>query len=163
MQPTALKRISSPSRRPPAVGDAPPSILYVEDDDSTWALTERHLRGRFKIERARNSDEALNLLQRKAYNLILLDIELGVSQLDGVALCRLLRGKSDPAASKISPPSGLEGVPIVFVTAFAARYTKEELVASGADDVVTKPVDYTRLLLVSSRLLVRHVVAKDGA
>jgi DNA-binding response OmpR family regulator len=45
--------------------------------------------------------------------------------------------------------------PVVFVTAYSARYDKPSLIDAGGDDVVTKPVDYTRRLLVSSRLLVR--------
>ena len=50
--------------------------------------------------------------------------------------------------------------PVVFVTAYSARYDKPSLIEAGADDVITKPVDYTRLLLVSSRLLVRDVQAR---
>jgi CheY-like chemotaxis protein len=49
----------------------------------------------------------------------------------------------------------------VFVTAHAAQYSKDTLRAVGGDEVVTKPVDYTRLLLVSSRLLLGHVLARE--
>ncbi len=153
-----LKRISSTGVRQAANEASRPRILYVEDDDPTWEVTERYLRDRFSIERARSSEQALDLLRRKEFDLILLDIELGGSELDGIALCRVLRGKPELRHAMMAAPRGLRDVPIVFVTAYSARYPKEELLAAGADDVVTKPVDYTRLLLVSSRLLVRHVV-----
>ncbi len=154
----ALKRITpfNPTSRTMAT-QARPRILYVEDDDATWLVTERYLRERYDIERARNSDEALRLLNDRRFDLILLDIELGGSELDGMSLCRVLRGRAEQRHARIHMPEGLEAVPIVFVTAYVARYPKEELLELGADEVVTKPVDYTRLLLVSSRLLVRSV------
>lgn len=151
-------RMSNVSGTRLAVQEQQHRILYVEDDDSTWQITERYLRHRYDIERARNSDQALQLLNEKRFDLILLDIELAGSTLDGIALCRVLRGKADLRHVAIPKPSGVDNIPIVFVTAYAGRYPKVELLAAGGDDVVTKPVDYTRLLLVSSRLLVRHVV-----
>jgi CheY-like chemotaxis protein len=139
-----------------------PNILYVEDDDANWRVTERFLRGKYRLSRARNSDEAAALLSREKYDLILLDIELSGSRHDGIEICRLLRGRSGgPDAS--DPRWQAHGVPIVFVTAYAARYSKEALLEAGADDVVTKPVDYTRLLLVSSRLIVRSLKGSPGS
>jgi CheY-like chemotaxis protein len=153
----ALRRVSSFNLTRTVVDKEQQRILYVEDDDATWQVTERYLRERYTIERARNSDEALQMLREKPFNLILLDIELAGSALDGIALCRVLRGKPDPRHARYSQPPGMDGVPIVFVTAYTARYPKEELLAMGADEAVTKPVDYTRLLLVSSRLLLSGV------
>ncbi len=149
-----LKRIQPFGGARPSGGGGRSRILYVEDDDPTWQLTERYLRDKYEIVRARTSQEALSLLSRQRYDLILLDIELARSDMDGIALCRLLRGKASPRVVNTALPAGAADVPIVFVTAYAARYPKEELLQAGANDVVTKPVDYTRLLLVSSRLLV---------
>lgn len=153
----SLKRISNFNLSRASLGEERHRILYVEDDDATWQVTERFLRDRYDIERAKNSDEALLLLREKRFNLILLDIELAGSQLDGIALCRVLRGRPESRHQRITVPPGIDQVPIVFVTAYTARYPKEELLAAGADEAVTKPVDYTRLLLVSSRLLVSRV------
>ena len=152
----APRRTSQGDRREPL-----PRILYVEDEDANWRVTERFLRGRYRLSRARNSDEAAALLSSEKYDLILLDIELSSSRHDGIEICKLLRGKSsDPDAS--DPRWRGHEAPIVFVTAYAARYSKEALLEAGADDVVTKPVDYTRLLLVSSRLIVRSVRGSPG-
>lgn len=154
-----LKRLSQFNMSRPQPSGSRHRILYVEDDDATWQVTERYLRGHYDIERAKNSEEALHLLRERTFNLILLDIELAGSGLDGISLCRLLRGRLDTVPRRISVPPGVDQIPIVFVTAYSARYPKEELLAAGADEAVTKPVDYTRLLLVSSRLLVSSVNA----
>lgn len=153
----ALRRVSSCNLTRTVSNAEQQRILYVEDDDATWQVTERYLRDRYSIERARNSDEALQQLREKKFNLILLDIELSGSTLDGIALCRVLRGIPEPQHARYSQPPGIDQIPIIFVTAYTARYPKEELLAVGADEAVTKPVDYTRLLLVSSRLLVSGV------
>ena len=55
-----------------------------------------------------------------------------------------------------------DDTPVVFVTAYASRYSKETLLnKAAADDVITKPVDFTRLRLVTSRLIVKDLLKKD--
>lgn len=129
-------------------------ILYVEDEDANWEVTALQLRGKYLLTRASTSAEALSLLARERFDLILLDIQLSGSELDGIQICRALRSRQPHHSA--APPVPLD-TPIVFVTAYSARYDKQTLLDAGADDVVTKPVDYTRLLLVSSRLIVRAV------
>jgi CheY-like chemotaxis protein len=149
-----LKRVGPVSQRAPTKPLA--NILYVEDEDANWQVTELHLRGKYNLKRAVNSSEALAALEREHFDLLLLDIQLKGSELDGIQLCRAIRAglRSDAARRE-----AIMQMPIVFVTAYSARYDKPALIEAGGDDVVTKPVDYTRLLLVSSRLLVRAVQA----
>ena len=111
----------------------------------------RASRDKYRLKRAANSRDALSLLAHERFDLILLDIQLSGSQLDGIQICRAIRGglRGGPNAEFARQ------TPIVFVTAYAARYDRQSLIEAGGDDVVTKPVDYTRLLLVSSRLLLR--------
>lgn len=149
----ALKRIGVPSHRVGAP-KALAKILYVEDEDANWQVTELHLRGKYHLKRAVNSTEALAALEREHFDLLLLDIQLKGSELDGIQLCRAIRGGTRAGSPR---HEALAQMPIVFVTAYSARYDKPALLEAGGDDVVTKPVDYTRLLLVSSRLLVRGV------
>jgi len=129
-------------------------ILYVEDEDANWEVTALQLRGKYLLTRASTSTEALSLLARERFDLILLDIQLSGSELDGIQICRALRSRQPHHGAAPAVPLD---TPIVFVTAYSARYDKQTLLDAGADDVVTKPVDYTRLLLVSSRLIVRAV------
>lgn len=151
----ALKRLSRPVSRGTPSGVLS-KILYVEDEDANWQVTELHLRGRYDIRRALNSTEALAMLEREEFDLILLDIQLSGSPLDGIQICRTIRSGVRPG---IPRREEIMKTPIVFVTAYSARYDKPALLEAGGDDVVTKPVDYTRLLLVSSRLMVRSARA----
>jgi CheY-like chemotaxis protein len=147
-----LKRLGPPSQRTPAKALA--NILYVEDEDANWQVTELHLRGKYHLKRAVNSAEALAALEREPFDLLLLDIQLKGSELDGIQLCRAIRAGVRPGLPR---RDAIMRMPIVFVTAYSARYDKPALIEAGGDDLVTKPVDYTRLLLVSSRLLERGV------
>ncbi len=150
----ALARMSPTFSRNISPGAAQGRVLYVEDEDANWKITERYLRGKFELKRARSSSEALSLVGTQSFDLLLLDIELAGSELDGLGLCRVFRGTAPPPQGFRRPGWLTEAVPIVFVTAYTARYPREELLRLGANEVVTKPVDYTRLLLVSSRLIV---------
>jgi len=158
----ALQRLQ-PAFRPQRGEAGRGRILYVEDDDANWRVTERYLRSKYELRRGRNSGEAFELLSREVFQLLLLDIELAGSDHDGIGICRILRG-IEPLPRGFTRPEWLdEAVPIVFVTAYAARYPREELLALGGNEVVTKPVDYTRLLLVSSRLMVRRIHDSEPA
>jgi CheY-like chemotaxis protein len=149
-----LKRIEKPG--PTAASGGLSKILYVEDEDSNWEVTRLHLRGKYMLRRAKNSDEAFRLLAIESFDLILLDIQLSGSELDGLEICKRIRDTAkDPATATMLRPD----TPIVFVTAYSARYDKAELLALGGDEVVTKPVDYTRLLLVSARLILRGLTS----
>ncbi len=153
----ALTRLKPGSPNIPSTLASVPRILYVEDEDANWRITERYLRGKYELVRARNSAEAFDIMGRVRFDLVLLDIELAGSAHDGLTICRILRGAA-PAPNGFRPPPWLGAhLPIVFVTAYSTRYPREELLKNGANEVVTKPVDYTRLLLVSSRLLVQRV------
>ena len=53
--------------------------------------------------------------------------------------------------------------PIVFVTAYAGLHSRDELKASGARDVISKPVDFTHLLMLLSRLSLEGAVSEIHA
>jgi CheY-like chemotaxis protein len=141
-------------------------VLYVEDDDSVWEVTEFALQKEFALTRAKNALEAFAALRREEYEIILMDIELSGSDFDGIQITQLLKGKDIKkileAKQMRVPPTYTRGVtngdaPIFFVTAYANRYDRATLIGAGGDDVVFKPVDYTRLALVMSRALVRGI------
>ena len=136
-----------------------PTVLYVEDEDVNWEVTEKSVRDRYHLIRARNAGEALQELGKRNFDLILMDIQLSGSDLNGIELTTALRGKpgSKRSAGGMSVP--LVSTPIVFVTAYTARYSREELLAAGGDDLVTKPISVTGLLLVMSRLSMRALRA----
>ncbi|MBN1612215.1 MAG: response regulator [Polyangiaceae bacterium] len=149
---------SAPQRRRAKLADSVSKILYVEDEDANWEVTELSLRGKFGLTRARDSREAFERVAVEPFDLILMDIQLSGSDLNGIETCKALSGRQTDRL-----PDYAQGVhtacPIVMVTAYSSLYTREELLAAGARDLVVKPVDFTHLLMVISRLIVRGALS----
>ena len=164
---------SNPPRRrllsnPPSMGERA-RILYVEDEDLIWDVTETALSDRYTIHRAKTASEAFQRLAQSTYHLILMDIQLEGSDMDGITLTRILKGLyrgSRPAdveyLERLAPlgPLLVDGVcpiPIVFVTAYSGRDRKQDLLDAGAEEVMVKPVNFTRLSLLIARIWARSV------
>jgi CheY-like chemotaxis protein len=135
-------------------------ILYVEDDDDNWEIAELRLAKRYDLLRARNDEQACRFLRERhrEIDLILMDIELRGSELNGIELTELLRGNTLPERSLLpSYARNLPAVskPVIFVTAHGARFTRVQLLLSGADRVISKPVDFAEL-----QIAVRELLAK---
>ena len=142
-----MKKIESPAR-----SGSPPGrrklVLYVEDNDDNWSVAEMRLSSVYRLIRAANDREACALLTEHANELyiVLMDIELQGSRLDGIALTKLLRGRlpsgQKPSYARSVQPSN---VPVVFVTAYATAFGTE-LEEAGGNLVVPKPVEFRRLI-----------------
>jgi len=107
-------------------------ILLVEDDEDigaelVQALTSHGHRARL----ARSGGEALSAVTAESPDLVLLD--LGLPDIDGVALCRRLRAAA---------PDGV----IVVLTARTGELDVVIALDAGADDYLTKPFRLTELL-----------------
>jgi CheY-like chemotaxis protein len=153
-----------PSEAPPAQRKKPSLaarrelLLYVEDDDDNWEVAEYRLSEAYDVIRAATAEEACQLVRtrRNEIDLILMDIELRGSDLNGVELTELLRGNSLPASRSIPayarnlPPVSK---PVIYVTAHGKRYTNVQLMLSGADKVIAKPVNFADLRIAVSELI----------
>jgi len=130
-------------------------VLYVEDNDDNWHIAKLRLSDGYELVRAASAREACRLLCTRGaeFSALLMDIELRGSELNGVELVELLRGKR-PRAS--APDFARElpalAAPILFVTAHGAKYTDEVLLAAGGDKVIAKPVDFGALSLALTHL-----------
>ena len=129
-------------------------LLYVEDDSISWLAAEASLESKYSMFRARNAREAFALLADHSFDIVLMDVQLRNSELDGVGIAKVLRGQIAPPHYASDYTS--DGAKIIFVTAYSACYDRSELMEMGGDDVVSKPVDFTRLSLAMSRLVVRR-------
>ncbi len=99
-------------------------ILVVDDDAKTVELVKLYLsRDGYKVLTAYDGIEALRLARESRPDLIVLDLML--PGLDGLQVCRTLRGESD--------------VPIIMLTAKTAEQDRLTGLDLGADDYVTKP------------------------
>ena len=142
-----------------------PRVLYVEDNDDNWRVTDLRLSRSYELVRAKSDRAACEFLsQRAKLYAILMDVELGGSQLNGVQLTRLIRGKLSPVTlPEYARKVPVLDVPVIFVTAYANIYPRSELIAAGAGDVLAKPVDFTRLNLALANLYINRVLVRNGS
>ncbi len=112
-------------------------VLVVEDDVQNALVFRKILerRGGFEVRVSEAGDEIVALARSGAVDLILMDVSLVNTRLNGtpvsgLELCRAL--KDDPATASI---------PVVLATAHAMRGDAEVFLSkSGADEYVAKPI-----------------------
>jgi len=117
-------------------------ILVVDDDKKTTELVKLYLeKDGYRVLAAYDGWQALELARQKRPDLLVLDLMLpGV---DGLDVCRILRGEGNK-------------VPIIMLTAKTTEADKLIGLDLGADDYVTKPFS-PRELLARVRAVLRRV------
>lgn len=109
--------------------NAPATILVVEDNEANRLLAGAVLeREGFRVEMAGNSQEALELLESRAPDLILMDVQL--PGIDGLALTRQLKGDHRTAS-----------IPVIALTALAMLGDKERTLEAGCSGYISKPIN----------------------
>jgi diguanylate cyclase (GGDEF)-like protein/PAS domain S-box-containing protein len=105
-------------------------LLLVDDDPTNQDLLSRRLkRAGYTTEVAGNGFEALDVLARREVDLVLLDSMM--PGLSGIDLLRQLRLRFSPAR-----------LPIIMVTALGESERVVEALNLGANDYISKPVDF---------------------
>ena len=123
------------------------NILVVEDNANTRKLMEAVLtQYGYQPLLARDGVEALEVLDRKHVDLIVLDIMM--PRMDGYEFTRTLR------------ESGCE-LPILMVTAKEKPADKRKGFIIGTDDYMVKPVDEEEMILRIAALLRRSRIANE--
>ncbi|HMB06447.1 MAG TPA: response regulator [Isosphaeraceae bacterium] len=118
-----------------------PTILVVEDNSDNmklfaWTLEDEGL----PFEGVGTAEEALAALERRRFDLVLMDISL--PGMDGKEATRRLR--AHPRFARL---------PIIAVTAHAVRGEVEAILAAGISALVTKPIDEAVLMQTIRRCL----------
>jgi DNA-binding response OmpR family regulator len=110
-------------------------ILIVEDEPDIAGLMRHALQrgGDVEVEIVGTGSAALKAVTEQPPALIVLDLNLPF--IDGLEVCRLLRGR--PASA---------GIPIIMVTARTGEMDRVAGLESGADDYVTKPFSLRELV-----------------
>ena len=121
-------------------------ILVVEDNKNTQLLTATRLRPYFEVVCADDGFDALDIIYARHIDLIISDIMM--PNMDGFELLQRIRSEGF-------------NTPILLLTAKQALQDKREGFNLGADDYVTKPVDYDELLLRINALLRRAKIATE--
>jgi CheY-like chemotaxis protein len=109
-------------------------ILYVEDnDDNIYVLKNRLTRAGYTVLVAVNGEDGVAMAAAEKPDLILMDLSLPV--LDGWEATRRLKAATET-----------RGIPVIALTAHAMSGDRENFLAAGFDDYVTKPIVDERLL-----------------
>ncbi len=143
--PARMPERPEPPMAVPPPEDGPPAatgevdggtVLVIDDDPAQLELMNRFLHGlHFKVELAANGADGLAVARRIRPRAILLDVMM--PQMDGWTVLGALKADPDTAA-----------IPVVMIT-FASN---PGLATSlGADDQLSKPVDWDRLKTVMDR------------
>lgn len=122
-------------------------VLYVEDNDSNFALVRRIFdrRPNIKLSRVERGEMAATLARTQRPHLILLDLNL--PDIPGAEVLRRLREQPET-----------KSVPVVVISADATPSQIERLLAAGARNYLTKPFSINLFLAVVDEILEKNVV-----
>jgi len=120
-------------------------VLVADDNEVNRVLVSKILeRLGYRAVVVENGQQALAALRAQAVDAILMDCQM--PELDGYEATRRIRAGDAPDPR----------VPIVALTAHALAGVREQCLAAGMDDYVSKPIDPRRLDEVLQRLLDRE-------
>ncbi len=110
------------------------AVLVVDDNELNRDMLSRRLRARgYKVEVAPDGPQALAMVAAQPVDLLLLDVMMpGMSGLEVLSRVRAQRSSSD--------------LPVIMVTAKDASEDVIEALEKGANDYVTKPLDFPVVL-----------------
>ncbi len=110
------------------------TILVVDDEKDLLDLIEYNLKKEgFKVLKAENGKEGIEVAKEHKPDLVLLDIMM--PKMDGLEAVEIMRKDDD-----------LKRIPIIFLTARSDENTEIEGLNKGGDDFITKPISTTKLV-----------------
>jgi len=122
----------------------PCRILLAEDNISNQKVALAILkRFGFSADIANNGREALELLKKISYDLVLMDMQM--PEIDGIQATRIIR---NPGSCVLNP-----NIPIIAMTANATREDRNKCADAGMNDYISKPINPDELLSVISKQL----------
>ncbi|WP_260987528.1 hybrid sensor histidine kinase/response regulator [Roseomonas gilardii] len=139
---TLWRAESEEERRLPGGRTTGRHILVVDDNRVNQKVLSRMLEtGGHAVTLACNGEEALDLLERDSFDLVVMDVNMPV--MGGLEATKLYRMAS----------LGQPHLPIVALTADATSQAREKALEAGMDACLTKPIDLETLLDLVERLL----------
>ena len=133
-------------------------ILIVEDDFLNRRLTKKILQeNSYQVLEAKNAGEALAILNKEWVDLIILDINLGEGEMDGISLGSHIQNK--------------QKVPFIYLTAYENTNIISEAVATSPYSYLTKPFKNSDLIASIELALIKSskedkpkpsIFVKDG-
>ncbi len=118
-------------------------ILLAEDQPVNQLLAVRILEKRgHSVMVANNGEEALELLARESFHLVLMDVQM--PKMDGFETTRTIR---------LQEKSSGQHVPIIAMTAYAIKGDRERCLKAGFDEYLSKPIASLSLYAMVEKML----------
>ncbi|MEK6805442.1 MAG: 7TM diverse intracellular signaling domain-containing protein [Pseudomonadota bacterium] len=116
-------------------------VLLVEDNAMNRRLAREILGDAgVLLDFAEHGGEAVDAVQKKAFDLVLMDVQMPV--MDGYEATRRIRALP-----------GFDTLPIIAMTANALNQDREQAAAAGMNDFLAKPIDATQVLEMLAKWL----------
>ncbi|HUN65522.1 MAG TPA: response regulator [Bacteroidota bacterium] len=117
----------------------PVSVLFVDDEDILRMLMKDQLTAEgYSVETADDGDTALEILARKNFDLLLVDIRM--PRMNGIELLKQIRRQK--IQSRVLVLTAVDDISIAI-----------EAVKQGANDYLTKPIELNSLTAAIDRIL----------
>ncbi|NJO69011.1 MAG: response regulator [Bacteroidetes bacterium] len=120
-------------------------LLVVDDMLVHREMLNRLLtKEKYSVTLAVNGSEALEIMKKEKFDLVLLDVEM--PEINGFEVCNVMRGDSV-----------LKEIPVIFITSYGQIENKISGFGIGAQDFITKPFNNRELLVrINTHLLLKH-------
>ena len=129
----------------------PHDILIVDDEPDIRMLVDGILRDEgYDTRQAGDSDAAIAAFRARRPSLVVLDVWLQGSRLDGLGILQSLHGEEPQ-------------VPVVMISGHGTIETAVQAIQQGAYDFIEKPFQSDRLLLVVRRALEAAQLSRENA
>ncbi len=116
-------------------------ILLVEDNEVNCQLAIVYLRDQYQVEISHDGPSTLQMIQRKQYDAILMDINLG-PEMDGLQTTAIIRSHQ-----------GYETTPIIALTGYTLFGDKDRMIAGGCSAYLPKPFTKSEILKILEQIL----------
>ncbi|WP_300668662.1 ATPase, T2SS/T4P/T4SS family [Desulfoluna sp.] len=145
--PETACKLYEPMPRVTSVGH--PTVLVVDDKQIELEMMSHLLKTQnYRIIKATNGTEALKMVYQAMPDLIVTDYMM--PEMDGLTLIKKLK-------SEITTRM----IPVIMLTANEDLQSEVEVLGVGADDYMTKPVNYERFIARVNRLIQRRLEAAE--
>jgi len=124
-------------------------ILIVDDEAPIREVLQRGLSqmGGFLVDTAKNGQEAIEKVERETFDMVLTDLMM--PEMDGMELLRIVKGTRPE-------------LPVIMMTAYGSIDNAVEAMKIGANDYITKPVDFKDLFMRISKVQQESLLIREN-
>ncbi|MGQ9637729.1 MAG: sigma-54-dependent transcriptional regulator [Thermodesulfobacteriota bacterium] len=124
-------------------------ILVVDDEAFIREMLQRGLSqiGGFTVDVAQNGQEAIEKVEKETFDLVLTDIMM--PEVNGMDLLKIIKGTRPE-------------LPVIMMTAYGSIDNAVEAMKIGANDYITKPVDFQDLLFRISKVQQETLLIREN-